>query len=533
MATTMPAMTGSPGQTTTFQGPTNLASTTGGAWDTYAATVPGTVSAIHSVQLYNGKVLLMAGSGNIPGNLAAGKFTTYLWTPTTGTFQSIPTPYDMFCSGHTELADGNILILGGTTAYPQYNSSHQMTQSFQGSKQAYIFNVATSSYQQTGSMATARWYPTAVTLGNGNVLAVGGLDTLGPSLHDVSHDTDTVEQYNPATGAFSKLPSMDFTKTVPSQKTTAVVGNPWATHTFPQYAGMTLLANGNLFYSGSSFSNNGVTAGVWNPLTGSYTDVPGLPAPTLRGSSSSILLPPAQAQKVMVMGGLGGNTATNSTAVVNLSGVGTSANPTPTYVAGPNMEAAKMFVGAVILPDYTVMETNGASQYKTGGVHTAEDYNPVTDTFTIWNAPLLDRMYHSEAFLLPDGRVAILGSQPLSLAFEMHISIYSPPYLFKGQRPTLAGTSALTRSGMAQGAYTITTAAGSSLSHVSLIRPSATTHSDDPDQRLVDLPYTKTSTGTYQVTVPSNLNLTPAGWYMMFATDNLGRPSVAQWVKVN
>jgi len=531
--TPMAGMTGSPGQYVTYQGPTNLTTAAGGSWDNASITIPGTVSAVHSVQLNTGKVLLMAGSGNQWQNLQAGKFTTYLWDPTANTFTSIPTPSDMFCAGHTILANGNVLILGGTTSYPQYDANGVLLHDFNGSKLAYIFNTATNAYQQTGSMANARWYPTAVTLGNGNVLVAGGLDDQAQKLGVASHNTDTVEQYNPTSGTFTSLPTLDFSSTDASYPVPAGATN--ATRTLPFYPGLVLLADGRLFYSGESNGDNGVRPGVWDPATGGYHSLNGVTQPYQRNAGATVLLPPAQAQKVMIMGGGDYSLpATASTQIINLAGVNTAANPNPTYTAGPDLSAAKMYVGAVVLPDYTVFETNGASQFRQGGVHSAEDYNPTTNQFTVWNSPTLDRLYHSEAMLMPDGRVAVLGSQPLDGTFEMHISIYSPPYLFKGQRPAINfGVSTLDRTGGHQGYYDITTAPGSTLAHLSLIRPSATTHSTDPDQRLVDLPFARAADGKgWTVDVPVNPNLTPSGWYMLFATDNLGRPSTAQWVHV-
>lgn len=516
---------GTVGQYTTFQGPTNLARNRGGFWSNTATTVPGTVSAVHSVQLRNGSVLLMAGSGNIPGNLTAGKFTTYLWTPGTNTFRFIKTPSDLFCAGHTILSNGNVLILGGTKSYPSYDAHDNLAIGFEGSKAAYVFDIHTDTYQRTGSMSTARWYPSAVTLGDGKVVVAGGIDDQAAKLRTYTHDTDKIEQYTPATGKFTPLPSMDFDYNLPSNKVPAA--GLFQTRTFPQYPGLVLTATGSLFYSGTGFEDNGVTPGIWNPLTGSYTDVTGESHFDSRMEGATVLLPPAQAQKVMIMGGFSTSlqNTTASTDIINLN----SAHPT--YHEGPAMSAAKMFVGGVVLPDWTVMQTNGSSKYKVGGVNSAEDYNPATNKFTVWNSPTLNRLYHSEAFLLPSGQVAVVGSQPLNLSFEMKISIYNPPYLFKGRRPTIKGTTTLVRNGRAQGRFAIRVAKGAHLSHVSLIRPSATTHSTDPDQRLVALGLTHTKTG-FHVVVPANPNLTPPGWYMLFATDNLGRPSVAQWVHV-
>jgi hypothetical protein len=80
--------------------------------------------------------------------------------------------------------------------------------------------------------------------------------------------------------------------------------------------------------------------------------------------------------------------------------------------------------------------------------------------------------------------------------------------------------------------FTISTK--SNLKWVSLIRPSATTHSMDTEQRLVDLPITsKRNAAAVTVSVPSNRNLAPPGWYMLFINDTSGTPSTAVWVQLS
>jgi hypothetical protein len=75
------------------------------------------VNGIHSTLLHNGDVLIMAGSGNNQAFFNAGTFKTLLLNPVTMHEQLIPTPWDLFCAGHVELPDGNILIAGGTARY--------------------------------------------------------------------------------------------------------------------------------------------------------------------------------------------------------------------------------------------------------------------------------------------------------------------------------------------------------------------------------------------------------------------------------
>ncbi|WP_327259244.1 galactose oxidase-like domain-containing protein [Streptomyces sp. NBC_01240] len=88
-----------------------------GHWD--LLDIPSTyrINTIHAALLHTGKVLLVAGSGNNRENFDAKSFRSVLWDPGTNRFTNIPTPKDMFCSGHTQLPDGKLLIAGGTRRY--------------------------------------------------------------------------------------------------------------------------------------------------------------------------------------------------------------------------------------------------------------------------------------------------------------------------------------------------------------------------------------------------------------------------------
>ena len=77
---------------------------------------------------------------------------------------------------------------------------------------------------------------------------------------------------------------------------------------------------------------------------------------------------------------------------------------------------AARYLSAVVLPDDTVLTTGGAWDYRGRGdsdVLAANFYHPDSNTFTPAAAPEVGRGYHSEALLLPDGRVVTLGSDPL------------------------------------------------------------------------------------------------------------------------
>ncbi|MFJ7492214.1 galactose oxidase-like domain-containing protein [Streptomyces sp. NPDC097727] len=88
-----------------------------GHWDFLDIPSGYRINTIHAALLHTGKVLLVAGSGNNRKNFDAKSFRSVLWDPKTDGFKNIPTPKDMFCSGHTQLPDGKLLIAGGTRRY--------------------------------------------------------------------------------------------------------------------------------------------------------------------------------------------------------------------------------------------------------------------------------------------------------------------------------------------------------------------------------------------------------------------------------
>src|SRR5262249_40208791 len=72
----------------------------------------------------------------------------------------------------------------------------------------------------------------------------------------------------------------------------------------------------------------------------------------------------------------------------------------------------------------------------------------------------------------------------------------------------------------------------SAIKWVQLIRPMATTHSCDNEQRLVDLKFHVSSFCKLRATLPREANLAPPGWDMMTIVDKSGVPAVAKWIKL-
>jgi galactose oxidase len=134
------------------------------------------------------------------------------------------------------------------------------------------------------------------------------------------------------------------------------------------------------------------------------------------------------------------------------------------------------------------------------------------------------RGYHSVAVLLPNGRVLSAGGN-----YSPNAEIYSPPYLFKGQRPAITSTPANVRYGQT---FLIGTADSASIAKVTWIRLSSVTHAFNQNQRINFLSFAAAANGL-NVRAPSDPNLCPPGHYMLFVLNGNGVPSVARIVRIS
>ncbi|MFD8751452.1 galactose oxidase-like domain-containing protein [Kitasatospora sp. NPDC059577] len=440
--------------------------------------------------------------------VTAGRQHVFVEAVGTGPDYVVPSP-----------AQYRIKGLGGADAHDLYGQSDKLTldkQEYQGIRSAFEFNPDTELYEPVTDMAHARWYPTLTGLGDGRVVTVSGLDDTGEIL-----DGNSNEVYDPKGKTWTKAPD----------------------RYFPTYPAIFLTASGKLFYSGSNGgygpAEKGRVPGVWDLSDNGFQPVPGLRDPELTETSSSVLLPPAQAQKVMVLGGGGVGESPLSTARTDIADLSVAA---PSFAPGPDLPAGgTRYLNSVILPDDTVLTTGGSSGYRGRGesdLLKAQVYHPDSNSFTTAAEPTVGRDYHSEALLLPDGRVAVLGSNPLFAdkaetqpgGFEQRIEIYTPPYLYRGDRPQVGAAPQAAKLG---GTVNVGTSRPDAVATAKLIRPSSVTHVTDVEQRSVALDITGRTADGVSLSLPGNPNLLPPGWYMLFLTDAAGTPSVAHWIRVD
>src|SRR5262245_59721972 len=83
-----------------------------GQWRTVPTTMP--INPVHIALLNNGKVLIVAGSGNVA---TVTNFRAATWDPVAGTILTQPLGWDMFCNGMVALPDGRIFVNGGNLQY--------------------------------------------------------------------------------------------------------------------------------------------------------------------------------------------------------------------------------------------------------------------------------------------------------------------------------------------------------------------------------------------------------------------------------
>jgi len=241
----------------------------------------------------------------------------------------------------------------------------------------------------------------------------------------------------------------------------------------------------------------------------------------------------AVAGKILTAGGspsYQNSQATNAAYLITIGTVGT----VPQVQQVASMANQRAFANGVVTPGGPVIVFGGQPYAvpftDTGAVKTPEMYNPTTNTWTVLAPHVASRNYHSVAILLLDARIWTGGGGLCGGCANNHADgqIYSPPYLFTGTtRPTISSVSATT---MAVGAkFTVTTNMASTFS---MIRFGSNTHTVNTDQRRVPLTPTATSGFTYTLQLPTDAGRLLPGYWMLFAINSAGAPSVATSIKI-
>lgn len=429
----------------------------------------------------NGKVLGWGRGSN--GNRDATP-DIFVWTPTTNSFLKIlnPKTVNIFCSGHTLLWDGRVLIAGGHII-----GDH-------GLPSTIIFNPANNTLSYGPNMNAGRWYPTALALPNKEMLVIAGSTESGGynSLPQVYSTTSGI--YRDLTGARR---SLDY---------------------YPRFH---VAPNGMPFMTGP-----GQWTGYFNtPGTGARKFVANSQVAELRTYGSSVMYRPG---KILSVGGVFPNAiATAEVIDLNVS--------SPTWRLVAPMKYRRRHLNATLLPDLTVLISGGTTYRNslTDAVLTPELWNPTTESFTNLAPMSVKRVYHSTALLLPNGKVLHLGGnkEPNGGVDEFRAQLFSPPYLFKGSRAEISSGPASARYGQK---IIISTPNNTRVNRVTLVRLGSVTHASNMGQRGNELVFQRKagSTTNLEVTMPATANLCPPGHYLLFLITSTGVPSNAKVIQI-
>lgn len=454
---------------------------------------------LHAVLLPNGKVFNFGTNGN--GDQGAG-FNYDVWSPTLGTandsHQWLPnqTATDIFCAATTILPDtGDVLVSGGDTRNPVN----------QGINASSIFSTSAQSLTRTANMQFARWYPTAITLPNGETIIHGGRD-------GSSNPVATPEIFNNGNW-----------RTLWGATNEEITGNEEGRWFYPRNW---VAPNGRVF----GMSGDRMYFLDWKGDGGTQM-VGRLPNKSRSHISTAVMYQPG---KILQVGGstLGDTQAEGSNQAVTVD----ITSGTPVVQDAPNMAKRRVWANSTVLPNGEVLITGGSAfeNRLVDPAQVAEIWNPDTRQFRQVATAASARLYHSVSLLLPDATVLVAGGGAPGPINNLNGEIFYPPYLF-----TSNGSFAprLTIGNMADTfAYNANVNVPyfgvGQVQRVTLVRTGAVTHSFDMGQRFLELAFTQRN-GSVAVSMPNTPNIAPPGYYMLFLVNSAGVPSVARIINLS
>ena len=468
----------------------HLTHLTMGQWADFPVDIPrrGNMSrdgVIHAAMCHTGKVLFITADE-----------TTLLWDPNNTAASTFEDPtnqphlmsngYSQLCGHHVFLSSGKLLSMGGG-GYG-YNSL---------ARAGYVFDPPSKTWARTSNnMSEAKWYPTSVALGDERVLVTCG---------DRGGDMDI---YDEASNTFSTATGDD--------------------RSFPNlYPGLHLLPSHSIFYSRTGWGNAGTGGTATNDPqseyfsfsasnAGAWNNIQNASANRTKGMSVLLLSSSPPYVRIMVIGGVGGDRGTYEIAdVTSLSGA-TSWGPATPFPDGIDRSLAS----AVLLPNGSVFVAGGTPTRSPCSI-----FNPSTGGWSAMADLPSVRHYHSVALLLPSGQVMMAGWE------NTKIEIFSPPYIFSA-RPTISSAPSLVHHGRT---FAISSPEAETITKVVLVRPMAVTHQTDSEQKVIEMANRHDHANPSQIlcTAPDSLHPhsnAQKGYYMMFAINAQGVPSVAKWI---
>ena len=483
-------------------------------------------------------------------------------------------PDQMFCSDQRLLASGQVLVAGGTRYETQNDLPDEPVDEalgadtlpdgpaeLYGTENVRLFDATRKGGRWHGGdrsrdMHYKRWYPTLVTLANGNLFVASGVSKL---LYNSSAVDARASDVVPRNVAQTETYDPDTDRWTENGASGAM--------SLPLYARLHLLPSGEVFYGGSGQMFNPAGEDVdelgWNtmkaydPGSKSWRDM-GMPAFGARGGAFQAQLPlrpPYTSTEFLVAGGVllvspGTYIGTPLSEKITVA-KGEDGTWAATTEQAAMLNIPRWYSSGVVLPNGHVIAFNGGDvddvllPGSARAIRTPELWNG--ESWVELAPGARDRVYHNSAVLLPDGSVLIGGHSPISRGYGTNDGViddtglannnlrdpsferYYPPYLYAGPRPDIASAPAEARRGKR---YTFEMKAKSvDVAKVVFSRLPAVTHTTDADQRTVELRYKQVG-DEIRARMPRNPALLPPGYYYVFALSAQGVPSVAEVVHI-
>ncbi|MFV6026933.1 discoidin domain-containing protein [Streptomyces sp. NPDC056264] len=408
------------------------------------------------------------------------------------------TGHDMFCPGIAMLADGRVLVTGGSNA-----------------DKASIYDPATDSWSATAAMNIPRGYQSMTLLSTGEAFVLGG------SWSGATGDKSG-EVWSPDTGTWRRLPG------VPAAP--ALTADPRGPYRADNHMWLYATSGGRVLQAGPSKQMNWISTEGNGSITSAGT----------RADSQDAMTGNAVAYDIGKLLTLGGSPAYENTPATRRAYTVSVEGDQVRAARTGDMGHARAFGNSVVLPDGKVAVFGGQSYpvpfSDATSVLTPELWDPATGTFTPLASMAVPRNYHSVANLLPDGRIFSGGGGLCGDCATNHSdgAVFTPPYLLDADgspkpRPVITG-GVPPRAAVGS---SLTVATEGPVASFVLMRAAAATHSTDNDQRRVPLASTAAGTGTYTVSIPADRGVVLPGTYMLFALDAHGVPSIARFLTLS
>lgn len=413
-----------------------------------------------------------------------------LFSPVNGA-KTVPasSPSQQGCHISTLLPDGRLVFIGGQDS-GDFRDAVKTVKAFDG---------IAGTWQVLPDLIEERWYPGLARLGDGRLLVMGGGQR--PS----AQRTPTCEIYDPRANSWTATGSMS---------------NP------SDYPPAVLLQNGKVLRSWWPPQ-------LFDPALNQWTNTGAMVQPNRfwpgHCDHSLVRLLDGRACAVGIYRG-----SLPAPSMIELydSGSGTWSLGANAAITRSQPEVALLPTGQVFVAGGKLEDPNPSVPTNTYGQTRLTDlYDPATNSWRRCADMAWFREYHATTLLVPDGRVITTAGTggPANPGVSNDVEAFEPPYLFRGIRPRIEAISSTSLPH--GGSFTLSVSRTSAVTGLVLVGMSSVTHWVDGGLPLtLRLPFTQ-SGSTLVATIPSDLNLAPAGHYLLFAlVDDI--PSTAVVVRL-